>query len=212
MLLPEEKRPKGASTLQPHKQIVYDSHAQDTTLTWIGSAKDTKNEYFSPAKYSSLTNFLRITAYLTRFICNCRHLKSARRIGTLLVEDIEQARKLRILTTQAESFHQEVVALKAKPHLSSKSTLASLSPFLDEHGIARAGSRIERAETPFCSRHPIVLSPDHDLTHLIVMNCQERLKHEGVDHVRSELRQQYWILRCRATVRKIRHQCSYCRR
>ena len=40
-------------------------------------------------------------------------------------------------------------------------------------------------------RHPIVLSPDHDFTRLIVMNCHERLKHEGVDHVRNELRQQY---------------------
>ena len=44
------------------------------------------------------------------------------------------------------------------------------------------------------------------------MNCHERLKHEGVDHVRNELRQQYWNLRCRATVRKILHQCSYYRR
>ena len=84
--------------------------------------------------------------------------------------------------------------------------------FLDEYGIVRAGGRIERANIPFCSRHPIVLSPDHELTRLIVMNCHERLKHEGVDHVRNELRQWYWILRCRTTVRKILHQCSYCRR
>ena len=42
------------------------------------------------------------------------------------------------------------------------------------------------------------------------MNCHERLKHEGVDHVWNELRQQYWLLRCCATVQKILHQCSYC--
>ena len=34
-----------------------------------------------------------------------------------------------------------------------------------------------------------------------------------IGHVcRNELRQQYLILRCRSTVRKILHQCSYCRR
>ena len=97
-------------------------------------------------------------------------------------------------------------------HVSSKSKLISLSPFLDEHGIVCVGGRIERADIPFCSRHPIVLSPDQEFTRLIIMNCHERLKHEGVDHVRNELRQQYWILRCRATVRKILHWCSYCRR
>ena len=28
---------------------------------------------------------------------------------------------------------------------------------LDVHGILRAGGRIERADIPFCSRHPIVI-------------------------------------------------------
>ena len=212
LLLPEEKWPKGNLTLEHHKQTIDDPYAQDTTVTWIGAVKDSKNKYFSPTKYSSLTKFLRVTAYLKRFIYNSRHLKSERRVGTLLVEEIEQARKFWIHATQAESFPQEVTALKSKQHVSSKSKLISLSPFLDEHGIVRVGGRIERADIPFCSRHPIVLSPDQEFTRLIIMNCHERLKHEGVDHVRNELRQQYWILRCRATVRKILHWCSYCRR
>ena len=58
-------------------------------------------------------------------------------------------------------------------------------------------------------RHPIVLLPDHDLSCLIIMNCHEKLRHEGVEHVQNELRQQYWVLHSRATVRKILHQCSY---
>ena len=114
LLLPEEKWLKGISTLELRKQAVDEPHAQDMTVTWIGAAKDTKNEYFSPAKYSSLAKFLRVTAYLTWFIYNCRHLKSEGRIGTLLVEEIEQARKFWICTTQAESIPQEVAALKSK--------------------------------------------------------------------------------------------------
>ena len=50
-----------------------------------------------------------------------------------------------------------------------------------------------------------MLSLHHDFTRLII--CHERLKHEGVDHIGNELIQQYWILRCRAKVRKILHQC-----
>ena len=151
--LPEEKWPKGNSTLEPPKQTVDGPQAQETTVTWIGAVKDTKNECFSPAKYSSLTKFLRVTAYLTRFIYNCRHSKSERRIGTLLVEEIEQARTFWIRNAQAESFPQEVTALMPKQLVSSKSKLVSLSPFLDEHGIIRAGGRIQRAEIPFCTRH-----------------------------------------------------------
>ena len=214
LLLPEEKWPNGNSTLEPPKQYFDDPQTQEKAVTCIDEVKDTKNqiEHFSPAKYSSLTKFLRVTAYLSRFIYNCRHSKSERCVGTLLVEEIEQARKFWVRSTQVESFPQEVAALKSKQLVSSKSRLVSLSPFLDEQEIVRAGGRIERADIPFCSRHPILLSPDHEFTRLIIMDCHERLKHEGVDHVSNELRQQYWILRCRATVREILHQCSYCRR
>ena len=89
---------------------------------------------------------------------------------------------------------------KSRQHVSNKSKLVSLSPFLDEHGIVRARGGIDRADIPFCSRHPIVLSTDHEFTCVIIMNCHERLNHEGVDHVRKELLQQDWILCCRATV------------
>ena len=119
LLLPEEKWPKGNLTLEPHKQTIDDPYAQDTTVTWISAVKDSKNKYFSPTKYSSLTKFLRVTAYLKRFIYNSRHLKSERRVGTLLVEEIEQARKFWIRATQAESFPQEVTAIKSKQHVSS---------------------------------------------------------------------------------------------
>ena len=111
-----------------------------------------------------------------------------------------------------KSFPQEIATLKRNQQVSPKSRLASLSPFLDGDEIVRVGGRIERADIPFSSRHPIVLSPDNELSRLIVMDCHEKLRHEGVEHVRNELRRQYWILRCRTAVRKILHRCSYCRR
>lgn len=111
-----------------------------------------------------------------------------------------------------KSFPQKIATLKRNQQVSPKSRLASLSPFLDGDEIGRVGGRIERADIPFSSRHPNVLSPNNELSRLIVMDCHERLRHEGVEHVRNELRRQYWILRCRTAVTKILHRCSYCRR
>ncbi len=197
--LPEERWPKENANLEIPKPSVVNPQAQEMAVTWTGVVKDSKNDFLSPARYSSLTKLLKVTAYLIRFIYNCKHPKSERRIGSLLVElEMEQARRFWICVAQAESISQEVAALKSKQHVSNKSKFVSLSPFLDGHGIIRAGGRIEGADIPICS-HPVVLSPDHELTRLIIMNCHEKLKHEGVDHVRNELRQQYWILCCRAT-------------
>ena len=77
LFLPKEKWPKGNSMFEP----LNDPQAQERTVTWIGAVKDSKDKYFSPAKYSSLTKFLRVTAYPAWFIPNCRLSKSERRIG-----------------------------------------------------------------------------------------------------------------------------------
>ena len=74
-----------------------------------------------------------------------------------------------------ESFPQEVATLKKNLPISSKNKFVSLSPFLDEDGImVRVGCRIERANIPYSGRHPLVLSPDHELSRLIVMNSHEK--------------------------------------
>ena len=92
-------------------------------------------------------------------------------------------------------------ALRNNPQVREKSKLVALSPFLDEDGFIRIGGRIKKADVPFSARHPIVLAPDHEFTRLIVMDSHEKFWHESIDHVRNLLRQEYWILRCRATVR-----------
>ena len=44
------------------------------------------------------------------------------------------------------------------------------------------------------------------------MDYHRRLHHKGVDHLRNEMRQRYWVLRGRTTIRKLLHQCSYCKK
>ena len=88
-----------------------------------------------------------------------------------------------IRKAQAESFPQEVATLKKILPISSKSKLVSLSPFLDKEGMVRVGGQIERPNIPYSGRHPLVLSPEHELSRLIVINCHEKLKHEGLGHV-----------------------------
>ena len=206
--LPEEKWPKGNSKLETPTQSMDGLQTQEMT----GSVQDSRSELISLDKYQSLTRLLRVTAFNLRFIYNCRRTVAERRIGPLSVEELEQARKFWIRRAQAESFPLEIIALERNQPVSSKSKLVCLSPFLGEDGMVRVGGRIERANISFSGHRPVVLSPEHELSRLIVTNCHEKLRHEGVEHVQNELRQQYWILRCRALVRKVLYQCSYCRK
>jgi hypothetical protein len=112
---------------------------------------------------------------------------------------------------QTKTFPVEVKVLKGNVAVHKQSKLVSLTPFLDEDGVIRVGGRIDKAAIPFITRHPIVLDPSCALTKLIVLNTHNRLGNAGVDHVRNELRQQFWILRCKATVKRILHSCWLCK-
>ena len=186
LTLSEEKWPKGNSKLESSSQ-----QKQETSAYSASQAQTSKEEFISLTKYSSLTRLLRVTAYSFRFVYNCRCRRTDRQSGRLLVEELERAQKFWIGNAQVKSFPQEIATLKRNQQVSPKSRLASLSPFLDGDEIVRVGGRIERADIPFSSRHPIVLSPDNELSRLIVMDCHEKLRHEGVEHVRNELRRQY---------------------
>ena len=76
--------------------------------------KDSKNDFLSPATYSSLAKLLEVTACLKRFINNFKHPKSELCIVCLLVEEMEQARNVWTCVAQAESFPQEVAVLKVE--------------------------------------------------------------------------------------------------
>lgn len=80
--LPEERWQKGNAKLEISKLSDDDPQAQKMVFTWTGVVKDTKNDFSSPSKYSSLKKLIKVTAYLKRFIFNCKHPKSEHRIGS----------------------------------------------------------------------------------------------------------------------------------
>lgn len=123
-----------------------------------------------------------------------------------------ESKDLWIKISQRETFEAKINGLTRKTRISRQSRLLTLSPFLDSKGILRAGGRISKAPVPYATRNPVVLSPKSDVTRLIITDYHSRYHHEGNEHVRNLLQEEFWILNCRATLRKFTHQCPYCRR
>ena len=62
-------------------------------------------------------------------------------------------------------------------------------------------------------KHPIILPKDHTVTHLIVTSAHEQLGHgSGTEHLLSELRTRFWIVKGRRIVRNLIQKCIGCRR
>lgn len=62
-------------------------------------------------------------------------------------------------------------------------------------------------------KHPILLPKDHPLTRLIIANRHEKLGHNsGVEHLLTEIRSRFWVVKGRRTVRNFIEQCRECRK
>ena len=125
--------------------------------------------------------------------------------------DLQQAKVYLIKLCQQQQFPEEYSTLMASKVVSNSSRLFLLQPFLDDKFLIRVRGRIGESELPYDTRHPIILSNKCHFTHLIIRHFHLDSFHSGVSHLTNQLRQTYWILKCRQTVKSVIHQCIKCR-
>ncbi|XP_015122307.1 uncharacterized protein LOC107044788 [Diachasma alloeum] len=98
----------------------------------------------------------------------------------LTVPEMETASKLILLLTQQAVFSEEFQRLENGECVTKRSKLHTLNPFIDDDGLIRVGGRLEKAKSiSFDERHPIVLSPFHHITRLIIESTHLDNLHTG---------------------------------
>ena len=126
------------------------------------------------ADYSDFNHLIRITAWVQCFTkaCRTKDRVTSSVVPPLSVDELSDAERYWILIAQRELFSKELDSLKKKCPISSKSSLLSLHPTLDSHGIIHAGGREHNSQLLYSHRSPIILHGKHLLTKLII-----RLEH-----------------------------------
>ena len=100
----------------------------------------------SPKRYSGWNKYVRVYAWVLRFVTNCNRTRSDRLLDEELhIEEITDATKQILKVMQQSVFFEEYVALTKGKKLPSKSKLFSLCPKLDEDGIMRADGQLKYA-------------------------------------------------------------------
>jgi hypothetical protein len=61
-------------------------------------------------------------------------------------------------------------------------------------------------------KYPVLLPSDHKLVALLIQEHHLRLLHAGLHTLLLKLREHFWILRGRRTVRKVLSRCVRCKR
>ena len=166
-------------------------------------------------KYSSLTQLLRISAYVLRFIGNLKAKLSGNAnqvVQELSATEVKQAEWYWIKTIQANSFEDEIKFLTKKSQLLPPPRVKQFGLYLDDVGILRCKGRLNNADLPITSKNPVLLPSKNDFVNLMIKDVHHRIKHSGVRDTLTTLRESYWILRGREATKRIIKQCIICRK
>ncbi len=120
---------------------------------------DPDHPLFPINRYSMFTRFKRVTAWIIRFLNNCRKLNHGQStlVNSLLIPELVKAENYWIGLSQCACFPEEINSLKCGSDIPRGSILVQLDPFLDSFGILRIGGRIGNSKTSYTNLHPIIL-------------------------------------------------------
>ena len=156
---------------------------------------------------------------------NDEPIKLSEHRTALTVQELDIAETVIIQFIQSQSFEYELKILeqassnlKEPPRskmnevaVGKTSSIYRLDPFVDK-GVLRVGGRLNNADIPHESKHPIILPRKSNVTTLIIRDAHERLGHAGRGHVLARLREKYWIVGANSAVRRLISSCVTCRR
>ncbi|XP_065918796.1 uncharacterized protein [Dysidea avara] len=165
------------------------------------------------SNYSTLSRLLGVTAYLCRFITNCRKQPQGRLTGPLTPLELHHALVTWVKQCQEEMYSKEIASLTSPSSTAKRLPLVrQLRLFLDEDHMLRCGGRIHNAPLSKTAKFPLLLPPKHTLTSLVIHSVHLRLFHAGTNATLTAIRQRFWIPTARQRIKSLLRHCVICRK
>ena len=143
------------------------------------------------------------------------------KIDPLKVHELEEAQREIIKVVQGRCFHDELLSLQgtvvetANPSkvrsVKKSSHIRQLDPVL-LRGVICVGGRLQRSPISEDAKHPAILPKQHHVSNLIICHYHLRCSHSGLEHTLSMIRERYWIVQARVSLRRVLNGCFHCKR
>ncbi|UYV76707.1 hypothetical protein LAZ67_14001843, partial [Cordylochernes scorpioides] len=172
--------------LEIDRQVLVTTHARTEVMPWF-------------ERFSNFTNIVRINAWIRRFIRNTQKL-SPSGMHSLQLSELEDAEKGIWKTVQQQVFS------------SRGDSINGLMIIRDDFGLIRIKSKLIERDDEYSFRYPILLPTKHHVVTCLIREFHLRHCHAGVQILSAKLRENYWILNSRRSIRSVVSQCAKCRR
>ncbi|KAJ8909412.1 hypothetical protein NQ315_017031 [Exocentrus adspersus] len=161
---------------------------------------DSNTDFWHLSHFSSYLKTVRMLAWVFRFVYNSRKCNPKRR-GELTVEEIEYGENFLLKLIQSETFSGE-----------NSKRIGSLDPFHDKNGLIRLKTRVSNRQDTTAFRFPVVLPCKHPIVDSLIRKVHLDYCHIGPQGILSKLREKYWIISGRRTVKSVLAKCVTCKR
>ncbi|XP_060804946.1 uncharacterized protein LOC132902740 [Amyelois transitella] len=205
--LPVKKMNNLITELEIRRDILVNTKVQDN---YIEDDKDNKEFLLTKFEdFDTLKELLKTITYCKRFLKYKSYGVKTLDVP-ITTEELESALDVCIRIVQKKDFEEEMVDLRKRGRVKRRSNLKSLHPFIDANNILRVGGRIRHANLNNSKKNPIILSAKNPLTLLLVADAHVKTLHGGIQLMLTFLRERYWIINAKRTVKSCIHRCLIC--
>ena len=172
---------------------------------------------FDIRKYSSKGKLLRTLSWVLRFLDNLKarlSCKSINKENEISADETCRAEMVIVKSIQNKAFKIELQYLSKDNKSQSKAPLYvdQFNLFLDEHGVLRCRSRVNKSSVIDSGKNPILLPPGNHYVFLLIQESHRKVFHNGTRETLNLLRQTYWVPRGREMVKKYVRKCLLCKK
>lgn len=160
-------------------------------------------------KFSDLRNMLRILSLCFRFCKNCKTIKGARESAALKASELKTTLHSIIKIVQHIDFHSDFESIEKQQEVKTKSLL-KLKPFVSEQGLLRVGGRLQNADLPDETKHPLILTKSNPLSKLLVLDAHQCTLHGGATLTLSFINRKFWIISGAQLAKQVISKCLVC--
>ncbi|XP_062703578.1 uncharacterized protein LOC134286032 [Aedes albopictus] len=157
--------------------------------------------------FGSFRKLQRVIAYVLRFANNCRVRHADRVLSKhLTVPELRKSMMTIIGVVQRLELSDEINLISSGKH---SRRLGPLDPILVD-GLLRVGGRLENSHLPYEARHQVLLPNKSPVCELLIRDMHLENLHLGPSGLMSLMRQRFWLINAKSTIRKVLRRCVTC--
>ncbi|UYV67475.1 hypothetical protein LAZ67_5000806, partial [Cordylochernes scorpioides] len=189
---PKEFWPKSEFSINP-KEINVEENIMKTNINLNIDYKD-----WILTRRSDYSLNIRVMSYVLRFLGKLK--KQSTETGPLKVSELDLAEK--------KLFRM----IQEKVSIEKSNATKSFKILKNTDGLWCVESKLLHGQVPEEFKTPIILPGDHPFVEQLIWEVHLKNGHVGVQFILSKLREKFWIIRGRKTIKKIISKCIACKR